>query len=95
MRAALPLYLALVDEPHEGLVDERRGLEGVTLALTAQLAPGEQPQFVVDEWNDAGERAFIALAPSGQQVGDTSGRSHVADPGPSVRRPAAERQMHA
>ena len=45
MRPVLPAHVALLDELEERLVDQRRGLQRVVLALAPQVAGGTTPQL--------------------------------------------------
>ena len=48
------------DQPDVGLVDQGRGLQGVSWTLTAHLAGGNAMQFGIDEFN--GRLAGIAIS---------------------------------
>ena len=45
--AVLPVDLFLIGQPQISLVDERRGLKGVILALSPEIASGDGSQFVI------------------------------------------------
>ena len=49
VRPARPLDLILMNEPEIGLVDQRRGLEGVTGSLSAHEGIGGRTQLCVDQ----------------------------------------------
>ena len=70
MRAVLPPDLVRVDEPHVGLVDERRGLERVAGALAPHVAAREAAHLVVDERDEGVERLPVACPPGLQQARD-------------------------
>ena len=59
----LPSHRPLVDELEEGLVDERRRLQGVVQALFSQVAGRELPQLTVDLRQQPVERLLLAIAP--------------------------------
>jgi hypothetical protein len=67
--AVLPLHLRLVDEPHVGFVDERRGLQGVADALLAQVARRQPPQLAVDDGQQVIQNAAVAVGQTDEQSG--------------------------
>jgi hypothetical protein len=44
----LPFYVALVDQLHVSLMNQRRRLQRVVSSLAAQIAPRQPTQFIVD-----------------------------------------------
>jgi hypothetical protein len=68
--AVLPAHPPLVDELEERLVDQRRRLQRVALALAAEVPPGQQLQLAADERQQAVERRAVAIAPGDEQVRD-------------------------
>jgi hypothetical protein len=70
MSTVLPLYLARINQPQVSLVDESRGLQCVSRAFVAQVAPRDEPQLGIDEWNQSLERCLIAIAPGKQNPGN-------------------------
>src|SRR5205814_7886409 len=64
------LHAALLDQPHERLVDERGAAQRVAVALVPQVAPREVPQLLVHQRHQVGEGALVALGPAMQQAGD-------------------------
>ena len=69
LRAALPRHARLAVQPHPRLVHERRCLERLTLAFTAQRAARLSPQIVVDESRERLTRLRITRAPPLQELG--------------------------
>jgi len=67
VRATLPVDVALFDKTQVRLVDERGGLEGVTVPLTVQLTRSDATQLAVDERQQAIERGPIASTPIVEQ----------------------------
>ena len=49
LRAVRPVDPALIDQAHEGFMDERGRLQGVIGALAAQVARGKPPKLVVHD----------------------------------------------
>jgi len=85
-----PLHPALIDQSHEGFVNERRGLEGMTGTLVTQIACGKPVEFLVNERCELVERGLIAVAPLDQQPRDVACRlrsRHRFDPDPGIRFP--------
>ena len=66
----LPFHRPLVDELEEGLVDERRRLQGVVRALLSHVAGRELPQLAMDLRHQPVERLLLAIAPLLQEPGD-------------------------
>jgi len=69
VRAILPANAAKVHQPDEGLVDERRCLQRVIVALAPHLEAGKAAEFLVDDRYQIVERGPIAAAPGEQQLG--------------------------
>ena len=61
-----------IDELEVGLVDERGGLQGMSDALVAHLAPGDTAQLRVDQRDELLESHFVAVPPREEQVGHLS-----------------------
>jgi hypothetical protein len=70
VRAVLPGDVALSGEPHVGLVDQCRRLEGVVRTLLAQVGGGEPAQLSVHERHQLLERLSVAPSPLLQEGGD-------------------------
>ena len=56
-----------------GLVDDGRRVERRRGAVPVALAPGEPPEFVVDERQHLAERTLVAVAGERQELGDVVG----------------------
>ena len=63
MRPALPGRIRLIDEPHIGLVDERRWLQRVPQAFLAQVAGGKLAEFAVHQGREVIERPLVTFRP--------------------------------
>jgi hypothetical protein len=63
VRPILPAYLALIDDAHVDLMDQRGCLEGVPAAFLAQITAGEPSQLGIDDWKEPIQRIAIAFAP--------------------------------
>jgi hypothetical protein len=61
--AVLPAHLALIGEPHEDLVHERRGWQRVVRTLTTEVVRGQRAQFLVQHLDDRLTCGDIAGAP--------------------------------
>ena len=72
--AVLPVEHALPGEPDEGLVDQRRALQGVIAAFARHLAAREPAEVVVDQRPERIEGSAFAIGPALQQSGDLAGR---------------------
>jgi hypothetical protein len=72
--AALPAHVGLVAEAQPRLVHERRGLEGVAVALAAQGALRVPAELRVHEPREPLARPRVARAPRAQQLGDCRAR---------------------
>ena len=83
VRAVLPPDVALLDELHKRLVDQRRRLERVVLALAPQVARGAASQLAVDQREELVERVLLAGRQIVEQARDVDrrvlaiGRRHV------------------
>src|SRR5207249_10097210 len=69
MSAALTAYLALVHQPHIGIVEQRRSLQQVAGFFAAHVLMGQPVQLVINQWHEFIQRRLIAVAPSFQQPG--------------------------
>jgi hypothetical protein len=67
VRPALPIHLALVDEPQIHLMDERGWLQSVLGALGSQMAGRRTPQLGVDERHQPVECTPVAPVPIAQE----------------------------
>jgi hypothetical protein len=56
----------------ECFVNQRRGLEGVLLALAHHVPPGDPLELLVQEGRQSVERTPVARAPGAQQHSDVS-----------------------
>ena len=65
----LPVDRVISGEAHEGLVDERGGIQRVTGTLTAQVDARKLAQFVVDQREKMVYCAVIAVACGAQPSG--------------------------
>jgi hypothetical protein len=68
--AILEVYLTLINEPQVGLVNERAGLQGVSLTvatLAAHVAVGQAMQFVINDPDQLIVSRTIAIAPVQEQ----------------------------
>jgi hypothetical protein len=61
--AILPTHLLLVYQPYVGLVDERRGLKGVSWVFPAHVAPCKLSELSVDERQKLIECRLVSLTP--------------------------------
>jgi hypothetical protein len=66
----------LRDEPEIRLVNERRGLQRVTVALAAKLAGSDPAQFGIDQRQQGFEGAAIAATPVSEQTRDVRTSGH-------------------
>ncbi len=81
MRAIFPVQISLVNQPHVGLVDQRRSLERVVRTLQSHVPVGQPVKFLMDERRQSVERRFVSIAPIHEQLGNLSGgRFHRAYP---------------
>jgi hypothetical protein len=62
LRAVLPGDVLPVNQPQVSLVDERRGLQGLGVALVLEVRGGQPPQLVVDQFEQLRGRLPIARA---------------------------------
>jgi hypothetical protein len=67
MRAALPGRIALIDEPHVGLMDKRGGLQRVPQAFLAQVAGGQSAKFPINQGREVIKSLLVPLCPLSQQ----------------------------
>jgi len=70
MTAVLPSDLPCTGQTQKGLVDERRRLQRVPLALPAHVATRQPAQLRFHERNELFERRIIAVAPRPQELGN-------------------------
>ena len=63
MCAVLVLHILRVDEPEEGFVDERSGLEGMLFPLPSQAPARYTFQLSMQDRQELVERAGIASGP--------------------------------
>ena len=70
MGAVLPLHALVVDQPHVGFVDQRRGLQAVAGALALHVVVRQTVEFVVHDRRQPGERALVPVAPRAEQRTD-------------------------
>ena len=68
-----PRDILRVDQPEIGLVDEDRGLEAVTRALSRHAALRDLVEFPVDERNQSLEGTLVAPPPFEKEPGDSRG----------------------
>ena len=66
MGAVLPGDLLRINQPEVGLVDQRRGLQGVSGAFLPHKTFGNAAQFGVHEWNEAFQGRRITVTPGKQ-----------------------------
>jgi hypothetical protein len=67
MRAALPGRIALIDEPHVGLMDKRSGLQRVPQAFFTQVAGGQLAEFPINQGREVIKGLLVPLCPLSQQ----------------------------
>jgi hypothetical protein len=60
----------LFDQPEVGLVDERRGLQRVSIPLATKLAGRDSTQLGINEGQKGFQGATIAAAPAIEQARD-------------------------
>jgi hypothetical protein len=60
----------LAEQAQAGLVDERRGLQGVAFALAAQSTLGERPEFGVDDRRELVACRGVAGVAACEEAGD-------------------------
>jgi hypothetical protein len=65
---ARPLRAAVVDEPHVGLVHERRRAQGVSVGLPPKLLACEPAELVVDQREHVGEGGRVARTSLREQL---------------------------
>jgi hypothetical protein len=70
MRAILPVHIR-VDEPQIGFMDQRRGLERMSLGLAPELSPRQATQLCIHERNQPVVRPIVPEPPFAQQLGHT------------------------
>src|SRR5688572_22175997 len=70
VRAILPIHLALIDESHVRLVNERGRLQAVVAPLPVHLTCGNAPQLAIHNRQQTIERGAIAVPPLSKQGGD-------------------------
>ena len=58
-------------------MDERGGVERVSVGLATELAPRQAPQLLVDERQRPVERRAVTRAGENQKVGDALLRAHA------------------
>lgn len=68
MRAILPVHIR-VDQPQIGFMDQRRGLERMSLGLAPELSPRQPAQLRIDERNQPVVRPIVPEPPFAQQLG--------------------------
>src|SRR6185503_16329090 len=73
MRPVLPLNPGEINQPHIGLIDQRGGLQAVTVTLTSEVPAREAPELVVDDGGQAVEGFRIPAAPGVEQTADVAG----------------------
>jgi hypothetical protein len=73
MQAALPLHTSLACEAQKSLVNQRRRLERVVLALATKVFCGAAPQFVVDQQQQLVLRWSATRRPCLKQPGHVCG----------------------
>ena len=71
--AAFPVGESLGDEAEVGFVDERGGLEGGHVALTAEVTIGQAVEFLIDERCQEIEGGFIAALPIDEKLSNGRG----------------------
>jgi hypothetical protein len=57
-------------QPEIGLMDKRRGLQGVVRRVCSEASPGDPAELVVDKRQQAIVRIAVAVAPLTQKNGD-------------------------
>lgn len=72
--AIVPVNLLGFVQAHEGLVNQRRGLQRFSGALTAEVLRRAGPQLVLEDGRHARIRRFVARVPSSQELGDLASR---------------------
>jgi hypothetical protein len=69
VRAILPAHTLDIHQTKIGLVDQRRGLEGLPGMLLAHVPVGDLVQFGVDQRRQLVEGRLVAITPGAQQPG--------------------------
>src|SRR5262249_46329973 len=89
--AVVPVQLRAAAQPQVDLVDEGGGLQGVAVALAAQVPPGDLPQLAVDQRQQFLGRRLVALLPSPQELRDLLRRRppHASHFQPTAETPSA------
>ena len=77
VRPPLPIRALLVDEPHVGLVHERRGLQRVVRPLLTQAALGDRVQLSVQEPHELVHRRVIAVSRAIERVAGKGSFRHL------------------
>jgi hypothetical protein len=57
------MWIGLVGEAQISFIDERRRLQCMIAALSAQMMMRNTMQFVIDEWRQLREGRIVAAAP--------------------------------
>jgi len=65
--------VALAEHAQARLVDQRRGLQRVALALAAKRAPGERLEFRIEQRRQVAVGGGVAIPAARQQRGDLAG----------------------
>ncbi len=94
MRPILPPGTLPGSQAEVGLVDERGGLEQVSGAFTPHLPDGHAVELALDQWRECFERAFIALGPREEQLGQLCLVGDRQDGSPRRTRRALESGRH-
>ena len=91
VRPVLPADVPLVDEPHIGLVNERRRLQRVVRTFTAEVAARPSGAARCRQRPSTRRLPRFALAPGEQQTRDVETLGHVRPPGARYTRMSRRR----
>ena len=72
MGAVLPVHALVIDQPHVGFVDQRRGLQAVAGALALHVVARQAVELVVHDRCQLGERALVPVAPRTEKRTDVA-----------------------
>jgi hypothetical protein len=68
VRPVARLHTRVIHQAKIRFIDQGRSLQCVAGALTAHLAVGQSPQFLIDKGNHTVGRRFVAVAPVEEQA---------------------------
>jgi len=66
----LPSHIFLIDEPHESLIHECRGLQCMPRRFLFHVVMGQPMQFLINNGHQLVPRNLITFAPGNEQLGN-------------------------